>query len=97
VPDQPLAAIGIEIEAVAAWFALRTVFALRLLNATRDQVWARPRSVWWFESAARLLWLGILIASGVTLIAGATGGFYLLAVANAVHVRFERLECLGCS
>jgi modulator of FtsH protease len=83
VPAQPRLALGLEVELVAAWFAIRTVYAVRLIRSVDARIRRRPTSRWFAEWTAWLLWLVTLIASGVALATGAPVGFYLLAIAMA--------------
>ncbi len=88
VPGQPPLAIGLEVELVPAYFLIRTVRAVRLRRAVGAHGPPRPRSWVLAEYTGWSLWLLVLVTSGVELMIGAPGGFYLLALAMVYMFMF---------
>jgi hypothetical protein len=80
VPAQPKVALGLEIEVIAAYFLARSVWAAGWLHA-EDTLRNRGVLIWVVEWTAWLIWLGVIITSGLTLVVGVGGGLYLLALA----------------
>jgi len=89
VPGQPRLAIGLEVELVAAFFVVRTVFAARLISSLDTELRRRPGSRWLVEWITWSAWLAIFVASGIALMTGAPGGYYLLAVSMLYQFGFN--------
>jgi hypothetical protein len=80
VPGQPPLALGLEVELVAIYFLIRSVYAVWLIRVAGAEARRRPGSRWLVEWIAWLLWLAALGTSGVCLMRDTPGGFYLLAL-----------------
>ena len=77
VPAQPRRWIGIEVEAVAIFFLAVTIRGMIMLG-TRWLSRSRLRAV--AETIGGGLWHILFVVAGISLIFGAGGGFYWLAV-----------------
>ncbi len=83
VPGQQLFWLGIEVEVAAAFFLV-----LSIMNFTRSRGYvtgltsrSRPRAL--VEVVGGSIWIGLFLATGISLIVHAGGGFYLLAAVMA--------------
>jgi hypothetical protein len=81
-PDQPTWLIGLELDAIAAFWVYRTTFALvRLSPAMRAA--DRPFARWLFEWIVWIAWLVALVAGAIAITAGYSIGLPLVAAAAA--------------
>jgi hypothetical protein len=81
VPAQPLRLLGIEIMAIAALWAIRTVRVTRDLSPAMRRL-DRPNVSWQVEWPAWIAWLAALAGASVALVAeNGDVGFPLLALA----------------
>ena len=79
VPGQPVWAIGVEVELAALWFLFATVRSIARRGPSAGGVeLSRLRRVG--EIGGGSVWVAFFIASGLSLVTGTGGGFYLLAV-----------------
>jgi hypothetical protein len=81
VPSQPSLALGIEVGLVAAWFVVRTLWAVWFIRSLKPLARERPKRTWLMEVGAWVIWELFMVASSITLAAGAPVGLYLLAAA----------------
>ena len=82
VPGLPLVLLGVAVEATAIFFLVTTVTAvLRIEPSSRPASRTRLRTV--AEITGGTTWLVLFIASGISLLAHAGGGFYILAAVMA--------------
>lgn len=78
VPGQPQVALGIEVELAALFFLAQTVRGITRRGPSSGGVQlGRLRSV--IENVGGSAWVVVFMAAGVSLVARAGGGFYLLA------------------
>ena len=81
VPEQPVRALGIEILAIAAFWAIRTIRVTRDLSGAMRRL-DRPNISWQVEWPAWIAWLVALTGAAVALVAeNGDVGFPLLALA----------------
>jgi hypothetical protein len=81
VPGQSALALGVEVGAVAAFFAGRIAHFAWLMRSVGARTRRRPGRRWAVEWIAWTLWLAIFIASAIALALGWSGGLFLLALA----------------
>jgi hypothetical protein len=88
VPSQSVAIFGLEVEAVAAFWAYRTAKVILVLGPAMRTA-GRPTRTWRLEWGAWLVWLVALVAGGLGLLGGdAVTGFDLVAIAMAGMLAF---------
>jgi hypothetical protein len=79
VPGQTTLALGIEVEAAALYFFVRTATAIWRSRRHREAAPpTRRRQV--FELLGASIWIVLFVSSGVSLMVRHGGGFYLLAI-----------------
>ena len=78
IPGQSLIALGIEVEAAAIFFVAQTVTAvIRTLRSPHRRGRLRLRTT--LEGVGAGIWIVLFVASGISLMAHAGGGLFLLA------------------
>lgn len=78
VPGQTSVTIGIEVEAAALFFVVITFRAIA--GRGRGYVATMGPLRRWSELVAASVWMVLFVTSGVSLVTGAGGGFYILAI-----------------
>jgi hypothetical protein len=78
IPGQSLTALGIEVEAAAIFFVAQTTVAVvRTLRSPHRRGRSRLRTT--LEGIGAGIWIVLFVASGISLMAHAGGGLFLLA------------------
>jgi len=77
IPGQSAAAIGVEVEALALYHVVATYRQVRGIRAADMAAYSRRRR--FLELAGASIWIVLFVVSGVSLIVGNGGGFYILA------------------
>jgi hypothetical protein len=78
IPGQSLTALGIEVETAAIFFVAQTVTAvMRTLRSPHRR--GRSRLQTTLEGIGAGIWIVLFVASGISLMAHAGGGLFLLA------------------
>jgi hypothetical protein len=80
VPGQTLFALGIEVEVAALFFLAISLRAVFRLGPRSGGSRARSRLRATAEAIGALTWIVLFVASGISLMVKAGGGFYLLAI-----------------
>jgi hypothetical protein len=80
VPGQPEVWLGVEIGAIALFWAIRAIRILRQFGEDLRQA-QPPASTWRVEWATLFAWLIALIAGVIVLVIGSGAGLYLVAIA----------------
>ena len=78
VPGQTSRSIGAEVEAAALFFVVITFRAIA--GRGRDYVATLSPVRRWTELLTASVWMVLFVTAGVSLITGAGGGFYILAI-----------------
>lgn len=79
IPGQSLTALGIEVEAAALFFVIQSAWAVILTLRSPERRGRGRRLRTTVEGIGAGVWIVLFVASGISLIAHAGGGLYLLA------------------